>query len=48
MTSSHLVAIPVAAEDNYAALNCVEFVMQIGRVFSEAEMKAGIEKRQTG
>lgn len=47
MTSSHFVAIPVAGEDNYTLVNCVEFGLQIGRLVFEAEMKAGEENHRT-
>lgn len=45
MTSSHFVAIPVAGEDNYTLVNCVEFGLQIGRLVFEAKMKAGEENQ---
>lgn len=43
MTSSHFVALPVAGEDNYMLVNCVESGLQIGWLVLEAQMKAGEE-----
>lgn len=43
VTSSHFVAIPVAGEDNYMLVNCLESGLQIGWLVLEAQMKAGEE-----